>query len=477
MRHRSLLLALVILALTIGQALAATEVKMAGDARVFGLFFANRNFTGWDPSGTKTEERFEIWQRVRLRTDLVANENLRFRFGLRVDDENWGHGYLTAANPQNAVQPYLAYLQFKWPNTDIEITAGYQPVSAPHSEAFYDSIVLAADDGDQSSAALFVKLPVITDTLSVEAAFARLVAAYQTYENTTTDVDGNFDIYRLAVPITVDGFDVTPWGLVGVYGKGTDPDGLFDAGLRAAGSYLSATRYRYNQNAMWWAGLAANISALDPVKLYVDAVYGDAGSADRSRNRRRGYFFDAAVTYTGFDWAVPGVYGWLASGEDSSIANGSERLPVITPKWGAATSFLFDCDQDFSNNSMGIDPTGTVGAAVALKDVSFIEKLSSRLSLAMIAGRNSVSGLRKARLAAASAGVDDYVQMGRNLAYGEWVLGVSFDHSYAIYENLSLNLQTGLASPKGFQTSIWGHRNAHRATESWMAALGMLYTF
>jgi len=477
MRQRSLLLALALLTVTVCPALAATEVRMSGDARVFGLFFANRNFTGWNAAGTQTEEKFEIWQRFRLHMDFAANENLKFRFGMRVDDDTWGHGTLTAANPQPAVQPYLAYLQFKWPDTDIEITAGYQPVSVPHSEAFYDSIVLAADDGDQSSAALFVKLPLIEDKLALEAAFARLIAAYQTFEATTTQVDGNFDIYRLAVPVTVEGFEVTPWGLAGVYGKATDPDGLFDTGLRAGGSYLTNVRYRYNQNALWWTGVAANISALDPVNIYFDAIYGDAGSGDRSRNRRHGYFFDAAVTYTGFDWAVPGIYGWLASGEDASLANGSERLPVITPKWGAATSFLFDCDQDFSNNSMGIDPIGTVGMAVGLKEISFIEDLKSRVSLAMLAGRNSQAGLRKARLAATGAGVDDYVLMGRNLAEGEWALGVSFDHSYAVYENLSLNLQTGFASPQGLKTSIWGHTNTHRAADAWMASLGMLYTF
>lgn len=477
MRHRSLLLALALLAIMASSALAATEVSMSGDARVYGVFLANRNFTGWNAAGNAREEKFEIWQRIRLRMDFAANENLKFRFGARVNDETWGHGTLTAANPQPAIEPYLAYLQFKWPDTNIEITAGYQPFSVPHSEAFYDSIVLAADDGDQASAALFVKMPIIEDALTIEAAYARLLAANQTFQTTDTKVASDFDVYRLAVPVAIEGFEFTPWGLVGVYGKLSDPDGLFNNGLRSGGSYLSETPYRYNQNAMFWTGIAATVSALDPVKVYFDAIYGDAGSGDRARNRRHGYFFDAAVTYTGLDWATPGLYGWLGSGEDSSLTNGSERLPVITPKWGAATSFLFDCDQDFGNNSMGIDPTGTIGGALAFKDISFIERLKSRISLAMIAGRNSQAGLRKARVAAASAGVDDYVQMGRTLADGEWVLGVSFDHSYDIYENLSLNLQSGFAAPQGLKTSIWGHTNTHRADNAWMASLGLLYSF
>jgi len=474
-KARHFLLAMALVGLMTSAVQAATEVKMAGDARVYGVFFANRNFTGWNETGTQTEDRMTLWQRLRLRTDLVANENLKFRFGMRVDDEAWGAGYLTAANPQVAIEPYLAYLQFKWPDTNIEITAGYQPLSAPHTEVFYDSIVLAADDGDQSSASVFVKLPVIEDSLSIEAAYARLLAANRTYQTTTTQVADTFDVYRLAMPITVDGFAATPWALAGVYGRGADPEGLFDAGLRAAGSYLDPTGFNNNQNAMWWTGVAITIASLDPFKFYFDGIYGNAAGADHERNSRRGYFFDAGVTYTGMDWATPGLFGWLASGEDSSLRNGSERLPVITPKWGPGTSFLFDCDQEFGNTAMGIDPTGTWGVAAAIRDISIIEALKSRLTLAAISGRNSVSGLRKA--VTASGGVGEYVSMGRNLAEGEWVLGVNFDHSYSLTDALTLTLQTGYATPQGLKTSIWGHRHTNMATDSWMSSVGLLYTF
>ena len=470
-----ILLSLALLAALTTPARAATEVNMSGDVRTYGVFFANRNFTGWNEDGTQTEDRFTIWQRLRVRADFIADENLKFRLGLRVDDEAWGAGYLTAANPQVAVQPYLAYLQFKWPGTDVTVTAGYQPLSVPHTEVFYDSIVLAADDGDQSSAALHVNIPVIEDAFSIEAAYARLLAASRTYQPTTTQTADNFDIYRLVAPVTLEGLEFKPWGLAGVYGRGSDPDGLFDTGLRSAGSYLDPADYNKNQNFMWWSGLALTVTALDPVKLFFDAIYGDAAGSDHGRDRRRGYFFDAGVTYTGLDWATPGLFGWLASGEDSSIANGSERLPVITPKWGPGTSFLFDNDQEFANNSMSVDPTGTWGLAASLRDVSFIESLKSRLTFAAISGRNSPAGLRKAVLA--TGGVGQYVTMGRNLAEGEWVLGINFDHSYRITEELKLTMQTGFASPQGLKTGIWGHRFTNQATDAWMGSLGLLYTF
>lgn len=476
MHRRFLWLALLAVLVLAQGAAAATEVRMAGDTRISGLFFANRNFTGWDETGTRTEDRMSIWQRLRLRTDLVANENLKFRFGMRIDDEAWGHSYLTAANPQVAIEPYLAYLQCKIPGTDIEVTAGYQPLAVPQSAVFYDSIVLAADDGDQASAALHVNIPV-NENFSIQAAFGRLLDANRTYQATTTQVGDTFDISHLALPVTVDGFSATPWGLVGVYGKGSDPDGLFNAGLRSGGSYLGLgdDAYKDNQNAMWWAGLALTVDATDAFKFYADAIYGDAAPGDRERNRRRGYFFDAGVTYSGLDWAVPGLFGWLASGEDASLSNGSERLPVITPKWGPGTSFLFDCDQDFAYDNMAINPVGTWGVAASLRDIGFIESLSSTLTLAAVAGTNSPAGLRKAVIA--SGGLGQYLTMGRDLAEGEWVFGANFDSRYAITEQLNLILQTGFATPQGLHTSIWGHRFTSQASEAFMGSLGFLYTF
>ena len=476
MRPKHLACALALLLVTEQPLPAATAVHTTGDARVSGVFFANRNFTGWDETGTGTEERTTIWQRLRVCADFVADENLKFRFGMRIDDEAWGRDYLTAANPTVAIEPYLAYLQFKWPGTDIEITAGYQPLSVPQTEVFYDSIVLAADDGDQASTALHVSIPV-NDAVSIQAAYARLLAASRTFEGTTTQVADAFDTAQLALPVTVDGFAATPWGLAGVYGKGSDPEGLFDAGLRSGGSYLSGggSPYENNQNVLWWAGMALTVEALDPVKCFFDGIYGDAAPADRARNRRRGYFFDAGLVYTALDWVQPGVFGWLASGEDSSLSNGSERLPGITPKWGPGTSFLFDCDQDFANTSLGVDPTGTWGLAISLRDVSFVEALTSRLTVAAIAGRNSPAGLRKAVVA--SGGVGEYVTMGRNLAQGEWLLGINCDTSYAVTEQLRLTLQTGFASPQGLKTGIWGHRFTSRAADAWMASLGCSYAF
>ena len=119
---------LIVLALTIAAILglaatapAATEVRMVGDALVYGVYYSNRNFTGWNTAvwtsasgsykgaGAKTEENFQIWERFRVRTDFIASEAVKFRLALKVED-TWGHGTFTAANPDVAVVPYQAFL-------------------------------------------------------------------------------------------------------------------------------------------------------------------------------------------------------------------------------------------------------------------------------------------------------------------------------------------------------------------------------
>jgi len=207
-----LLVALMVLG-AFASAQAATEVKMTGDALVYGSFMSGRNFTGWNKYGRATEENFEVWERFRLRSDFVASEAVKFRLGIKVED-TWGHGSLTAANPSNSsLSVYLAYLQFKWPDCDVQFTAGLQPVSLPHSALFNSSPVFS-----DNMAALTISAPIIPDTLSVLTGFGRLVDVDQTYNNNVVGNNSNhehqadeLDAYFLALPITVDGFKATPW--------------------------------------------------------------------------------------------------------------------------------------------------------------------------------------------------------------------------------------------------------------------------
>ncbi len=480
--------------LVLGSALgasAATEVKMVGDAIVYGNFFANHNFTGWNTgswednngnysgAGTQTEDRFQIWERFRLRTDFVANEAVKFRLGIKVED-TWGHGTFTAANPAVQIAVYQAYLQFKYPGCDVEISAGLQDFSLPANAFFTDSVVFGGD----RAAALVVNAPLIKDTLSVVAAYARLLDKNRTYDTTTTQVADEFDAYVLALPISVDGFKATPWGAIAVAGRSANyftagsygPNSTFADGLLSAGTFLAPGTLKNAQNAYWWAGGTFEVTALDPVKFYADVIYGEGNISDRKKNRRHGWFIDAGAEYTGWDVLTPQVFGWWSTGEDGSTRNGSERMPSILSNWGPGNSFLFDCSQELlKDGNLGVNPIGNWGFGASLNNISFVEKLSHRLTFMYVRGNNSATAIRDLNLL---LGSNPYFTMGRDLTVNEYVLGANLDTTYQIYENLAAVMETGWAHGE-FQQSVWGRRLVHKSRDGdvWKVAFGLSYKF
>jgi len=474
----------------IGVAHAATEVKMTGDARIYGNFFSNRNYTGWNKTGTKTEDNFEVWERFRLRSDFVANEAVKFRLGVKVEDV-WGHGTFTAANPDasTSLQVDLAYLQFKIPETEVEVTAGLQDVNLPQSSMFYNSPVWS-----DKMAALTIKAPLIPDTLSVLTGFGRLIDTNRTYDTTTTQKADELDAYFLALPVTVEGFKATPWGMVAVAGLNADysykdTTDTVDSGNSFRNTLLSAAsaqnaarsgmmgRWGNSQNAYYWVGSAFEVTALDPVRFYADVIYGAGAMNDHKADKRSGWMIDAGVEYTGLDVVTPQVFAFWSTGEDKSTGDGSERMPIMRSSWGPGNSFLFDDSQELGKGSnMYASPVGNYGIGASLNNMSFIEKLTHRLTFVYMRGNNSARAIRTSRLSFAN----DYFSMGHDLTENESLMGLNFDTKYMIYENLAAVMETGWAHGQ-FQQSVWGHRLAAQSRSNgdnaWKVAFGLTYKF
>ncbi|KHK01749.1 outer membrane homotrimeric porin [Desulfovibrio sp. TomC] len=437
--------------------------------------FCNQNYTGWNASGTQTEDRLNIWQRLRLHADFIATENLSFRLGLWINNQTWGHGELTATNPTVAVQPNQAYLRFTLPQTHVTVTAGYQPLSLPHSAVFYDSVVLGTDSGNSNAAALVVNAPLVEDTLSITAGYARLVDTNRTYDTTTTQVADEFDLTFLTLPLRVSGLQLTPWGAVGVLGRAAALPSPLANSLLAAGASLTPTGFANNQNAAMWTGVALTAELPAQFKVYGDAVYGTVGFSDRSRCGRRGWFGDLGLEYAGFTAFAPQLLGWAGSGEDASLTNGSERLPSIVTQWGPRGSFLFSADQYLTQSSMTTTPQGSMGLVLNFDRISLLPRLTSVLAVSYAAGTSSPAGLCKAVAATGSPGA--YVTMGQDLAQGERLVSVAAEHVYALTDAVNLIAETGWARGEGFRGSIWGRRMVNQAGNAWQGALGLIYTF
>jgi hypothetical protein len=432
---------------------ADTRVKMRGDSFIVGSYIENRNFTGWNKTGTKSSEAFEIWERFRLRADFEANENVYFRLGLRVIN-TWGYGTFTAANPAAEVLVDLAYLQFKVPNTKITVTAGYQDLTLPQSSIFNGSPIYC-----DYLAAITLDIPVIDNNFSILAGYARLFDTNRTFDSTTTQKYDEMNGYFLTLPVTVEGFKTTPWAMVVIAGRDgpysnykntadvADSGTLFANTLLTAASYINISssgrtgHWKNAQNPYYWVGSSFEVSALDPIRLYADIVYGAGAMNDSKADRRQGYMADFAAEYTGFGFGNPMVFGWYASGEDSSINNGSERLPYLRSKWGAGNSLLFEDDSPLPRaTSIYLSPVGSCGVGISSGEMSFVEKFSNRLTFIYYKGNNSPKAIRTARTLSSS-----YMAMGHDLTTNEHVIGLNFDTKYMIYENLSAILETGWA--------------------------------
>ncbi len=484
----SLALAVIMVLGAVAAAHAATEVKMTGDARVYGNWFANRNYTGWNKTGTKTEDNFEIWERFRLRSDFVANEAVKFRLGIKVED-TWGYGTFTAANPTAAIVVDLAYLQFKWPGCDIEITAGLQDVNLPQSGMFYGSPVWS-----DKMAALTIKAPLIPDTLAVLTGFGRMIDTTRTFDDTTTQRADELDAYFLALPITVEGFKATPWGLVAVAGRNAnytykDTTDVAEWGNNFANTLVSSASaygmttpgrlgyWKNSQNPYYWFGGAFEVTALDPVRFYADVIYGAGAMADHKAAKRQGWFIDAGVEYTGLDVVTPQLFAFWSTGEDKSTRNGSERMPTMRGTWGPGNSFLFDDSQELGKGSnMYTSVVGAYGIGASLNNMSFIEKLTHRLTFMYVHGNNAPRAIRDARAYYSNS----YFAMGKDLTSNEYVYGLNLDTKYMIYENLAAVLETGWAHGE-FQQSVWGRRLVKQAesngNNAWKVAFGLTYKF
>lgn len=467
-------------------AAADTTVKMTGDARVYANYWSQYQYTGWNRNGTRTADPLEIYERFRLRMDFRANSDLKFRLAMRVNDRAWGNSTFTVDNPAVVIDVYQAFLQFKWPGTQVEFTVGLQDMDMPVSVDWMGGNVVL---GGTRAAGAVVEAPV-NDAFRVVAGFTRLLdgttASGALFQNTTTSKVDTLDGFFLALPVTVEGFEATPWAMLALAGRDANYSGTWVGNgdytsenlynnLFSAGTGLAPATLKNSMNTFWWAGTTVAVTVLDPFKFYGDIVYGEGNANDRSKNKRAGWFFDVGAEYVGFDLLTPKATFWYSSGEDSSMGNGSERLPSVVNCWGPMNSFLFDSNQLFNYGFMGTNPIGSMGVVVGLDKISFVKDLTHRLAFTYAKGTNSPRALRQANQL---FGTGNYVQMGRDLADDENLLAVNFDNKYNLFENLALVMETGW-SHGNFSQSVWGRRftNAASNGDAWKVAFGFKYKF
>lgn len=462
---------------------------------------------------------FEANQRIRLQLEAVASESLSGTVGFEIGDQRWGmadQGGALGADGK-VIKLKSAYIDWTVPDTDLTLRMGIQPMALPNAAG--GSAIL---DGDAAGIVANYK---INDNVGITALWIRPVndnfsEAYFTSTSDRANYLDNMDLFAITLPITLDGYELTPWVMYGMLGRnalrGLAPvneaepwetsDGILGltvSGLTpgfnfSGGNPLDSASTTKTYGSMFWAGLPISITAFDPWNIEFDINYGfveemgrfdvmrrgDPNDIVRGSTMRQGWLVKALVEYK-MDWGVPGVFGWYASGDDGDIKNGSERMPSIAGA-GNFTSFIGDGNLAWGSFDDSCDWSmtyaGTWGIGLQLRDISFVEDLSHTFRVAYWGGTNSPSMVKY--MESAYSWREGYGGDGPYLTTNDGLVEFNLVNQWNIYENLEMNLELGYVINLMDQDT-WQKGSYYEGTgngkfdkqDAWKAQLTFAYSF
>lgn len=493
---------------------AKGEWVMSFDYGQNGGFTGGHGRTGYN----QKEDEFEAKQRLRLQLDAVASENLSGTVFFEIGNTTWGNsgsgGALGA--DQQIVEVRRAYIDWMVPNTELKVRMGLQGMELPSftmkkSQVFVDDvagITLSYQFTDNVGATVFWARPYNDN-------YGGWGNQNDGYHN--SNFMDNVDVFGLLVPLTFDGVKVTPWGMIAALGPNafrgeTDRpnryENAFDNFLKESSNQMQfgllpawglAGSGDQNANGLdikqyataWWAGLTADITYFDPFRVAFDFMGGGV-QWDNSRLNRAGWMATLLVEYK-MDWGIPGIIGWYASGDNSNLGDGSERMPYLS---------LNNGDNDFSNFAFDGHPyiaregalaqsmTGTWGVGLRVKDMSFIEDLKHTFRVNLIGGTNDHGIFKEIAKRNGHEGIGGYTIYGDNYGFNrlymtdqDTALEISLHNEYKMYENFTIMLDASymalwLADTKyeGIRRQLDGATGSE-SRDNWNVNVSFVYSF
>jgi hypothetical protein len=435
---------------------SAKEVQMKAQFNHFLTWTDNTDF-----NDKNNEDDFKADQRIRVYFDYVASEALNAVLGFEINSE-WGSvdegGDL--GTDGNTVAVKHAYTNFIVPGTSVSARVGLQPVAW---KGAYGSPIF-----DDDAAGILVSAP-ITDQVGLTVGWVRaLDDAYGSTDDGKTQDD--IDVFTAILPVTMDGFNVTPYltygsfgsDLYGVPGIEDDSDGAFYAKglLNAAGVKTDVD----DSSSIWWGGLNFEVSMFDPFTFKGDIIYG-AVNADDEENDRSGWFMDLGAEYK-MDFGTLGLMGIYGSGDDEDAAtDGSDTMPTLNDSGFGPTHFGFSGAQTGGTDGVlaGGDRYDLWAIGAYLADFSFMEDLSHKLIV--LYGQGTTDGELVQNM-----GTDKGAYF---ITDEDSFWEVNFDSTYQIYENLACIAELGYISLDRDE-DVWGDDDTDDALK---AAFYLKYDF
>ena len=463
--------------LAAGMLLGATAGAQAVDFKAKGQWlvgFGLGNAQLKSGNGVQKKDLFGATQRFRIQLDAIASENLSGRVWFEIGNQNWGesgnNGAALGADGRTVIKVKNAFIDWIVPETDLKLRMGIQNVTLPNA-AGGSTVIGATDVAGITGSYQF------NDMVGLTAFWYR--PANDNFQG-SNDRNGNprfdqhyldnMDLFGLALPVTLDGFEVTHWIMYGMLGRNT-----FQTAFNTADGDLARTLmanpgdqgFRGNEDyaysSMFWGGLPIKVTAWDPLNLEFEFNYGyvqgfgdsdvtnfKTGLNKRADDRREGWLVKALVEYK-MDWGVPGIFGWYASGDDGDVKNGSERMPSIKAN-GRFTSFMGAAGTDWWDNGMSkgsfnekkTSYAGTWGVGLQVRDMSFLEDLKHTFRVAYWGGTNDCDMVKYFQFSDGwYSGSNQNNYEGPYLVRGDGLVEFNLDNTYKIYENLTMNFDLG----------------------------------
>ena len=492
--------------LVLGSAAAAhadgIDVKVKG---TWDFAFGWATNVGWANSNyherkDRNDDSFIARSRVRTQINFITSEYLQGVLMFEIGDLDWGRGGTSGRGSGGGldadgvnVETKRAYIDWIIPETEVSVRMGIQGLKLPSGP-------LGSPVFDSDVAGIVVSSP-ITDMISVTGFWIRPFNQYLNDSEVSgafaNSLDDEMDAFGLVLPITGDGWAVTPWGMYAFVGANS---GFYDY-LLSNGRNSTNTNGNQDSTVGWWAGVNFELTIFDPLKFTFDAMYGDLHKNDLSgldMSKKdglwwgthpmetsvgtRGWFLAATLDYK-LDWGTPGIFGWWGSGDSGNADDTGQlgRMPVVSTDIGfQATTFGALGSPNIATEGVVLGSgTGTWGVGLQLAKVSFIEDLTHTLRVAYYRGTNDSDLVKKGGSYVAFTGARDMYLTDKDSA-----IEVNFDHEYKIYEHLTALLELGYIHLR-LDNDVWdssanaGRSNpdGHDSNNAWKAELQFQYKF
>lgn len=443
----------------------AIDVKVKGNAQYtfgylrngYGYNLQNQEQVSGIDDKKSTSDPFWATQRIRVQVDFVASKDLWSRLYFAIGKLNWGNPNAKSGAPLDAdmvnIRLKMAFMHWRVPNTDLDIRMGIQRIGLPQAvgrNPVFDNYI-----------------PGISWTYKINESVGLTGFWVRPFDemiqdNTAYNLDDEMDMFGLTLPVKLDGMEITPWAAYARIGNDSgywrylvdesNPGGArkkygWDRWGSAVADFIDGDRtspnpYGSGGNSMaWWAGMAFTLNMFDPWTFKFDGMYG-ALHGDKDAPDSRGWWLDASLDYK-LDWAVPGVFGWYSTGDDSDIdKDRSGRVPTIALDDGFEISgFGFNGPYGLRGGKAAfVTGIGTWGIGLQLDKVTFVPNLSHTLRLMYISGTNSVGAARYKQTDSNFTGIDFN---GFYLTNRDRYYEVNFDHYYQIYDTWTVGLELG----------------------------------